>query len=75
MQWGKHAETRGDSIGNDKGYYSGYAEQPAEQAMPNELVFKVKLTEDEFQMYLRERMNRGLAVWSDFINSLIIIIK
>jgi hypothetical protein len=30
--------------------------------MPNELVFKVKLTEDEFQMYLRERMARGLAV-------------
>ena len=58
MQWAKQAK-RGNS---PDGYYSGYADQPVEAHMPNELVFKVKLTEEEFQMYLRERMSRGLAV-------------
>jgi hypothetical protein len=59
MQWAKQAK-RGNS---PDGYYSGYGEAAStETPMPNELVFKVKLTEDEFQMYLRERMSRGLAV-------------
>jgi hypothetical protein len=59
MQWAKQAK----SGNSPDGYYSGYAEQAtSEMPMPNELVFKVKLTEDEFQMYLRERMARGLAV-------------
>ena len=59
MAWQMNAK-RGSPEGQD---YSGFSGIPQESVspMPNELVFKVKLTEEEFQMYLRERVARGLA--------------